>query len=213
MGTVIQVLDYGSGNLFSIENALRGASDSINVKVSSRFESGKVDALVLPGVGSFSSAQEILSENKAEILEEVGSNKLPLLGICLGMQLLFEKSKEGPGEGLSIFKGGVERFTKPKNGTLKIPHMGWNTVEVGSKSKFCSGLAPTEWAYFVHSYFPLPKDKAIVRAWTSYGRRRFASIVEQGNVFGTQFHPEKSQAFGRKLISNFARLAEARAKK
>ncbi len=200
----IQILDYGSGNLFSIENALK-QSDSIEVQVSSELTES-VDGLVLPGVGSFSSAQKILTRNKDRILDAVKSRKLPLLGICLGMQLLFEESEEGTGEGLKLFKGRVKRFS-PKEESMKIPHMGWNTINLDSSdSTFCKGLRSGEWTYYVHSYFPVPEDAKVVRAWTQYGSERFASIVESENILGTQFHPEKSQATGAKLISNFVSL-------
>src|SRR5487761_56957 len=205
--TKIQILDYGSGNLFSIENALKRSSGAIEVKVSSKFRSRSADGLILPGVGSFSSAQKILSENKKAILEDVRSRKLPLLGICLGMQLLFEESEEGPGDGLKLFKGKVRRFRAVDS--LKIPHMGWNTFHPASSgSNFCKGLRMKEWAYYVHSYFPAPQDGRIVKAWTRYGNEKFPAIIESGRVFGTQFHPEKSQASGAKLISNFVSICE-----
>lgn len=206
--TKIQILDYGSGNLFSIENAIKNSSGSIEVEISSKFRSNAVDGLVLPGVGSFSSAQKVLSENKNAILEDVMSRKLPLLGICLGMQLLFEESEEGPGEGLKFFKGKVRRF-RAVDSSQKIPHMGWNTLYLNSSnSKFCKGLQNEEWAYYVHSYFPTPEDGRIIKAWTEYGAERFPAIVENESVFGTQFHPEKSQRSGAKLISNFISSCE-----
>ncbi len=205
--TKIQILDYGSGNLFSIENAIKKSSESVEVEVSSKFTSNTVDGLVLPGVGSFSSAQKILSENKSAILQDVRSQRLPLLGICLGMQLLFEESEEGPGEGLKLFKGKVRRFRASEG--LKIPHMGWNTINLSSSSSgLCEGLGMKEWAYYVHSYFPEVEDGNIVKGWTTYGSEKFASIIERKNVFGTQFHPEKSQTSGAKLISNFVSICE-----
>lgn len=204
---LIQILDYGSGNLFSIRDALSRLSSNIRVKISSSYQEGKVHGLVLPGVGSFTSAQGVLSTHREMMLEDVRTKKMPLLGICLGMQLMFEKSEEGPGDGLGLFKGQVVRF-KPEQG-LKVPHMGWNTVSLskakGLNSAFCKGLKGEEWAYFVHSYYPVPEQVGIVSAWTRYGDQRFPSIIEKWNVFGTQFHPEKSSRAGFKLISNFAR--------
>jgi len=201
MAALIQVLDYGSGNLFSIKDALGRVSPDVKVKVSSRYRGG-VDGLVLPGVGSFSSAQKILGENKETILGDAREKKMPLLGICLGMQLMFDKSEEGKGKGLSLFKGKVVKFRSEPN--LKVPHMGWNTLKLTrSKSTFCQGLTSEEWVYFVHSFYPSPQDEAIVRAWTTYGSQRFPAIIESGNVFGTQFHPEKSSKTGFRLIRNF----------
>jgi imidazole glycerol-phosphate synthase subunit HisH len=208
-----QILDYGSGNLFSIANALKRASPDLKVKLSSSYKRGSVDGLVLPGVGSFPSAQKILGENRERILADVSANRIALLGVCLGMQLMFDSSEEGEGVGLGIFRGNVVRF-KSRPG-LKVPHMGWNTVSLSSSaddSKLCRGLSDGEWAYFVHSFFPLPKKRSIVRAWTEYGGRRFASIVEEKNVFGTQFHPEKSHAAGAKLLKNFVRAVKKKSK-
>jgi glutamine amidotransferase len=202
----IQILDYGSGNLFSIQNSIERASKGkVKVIVRSDFQE-IIDGLILPGVGSFSSAQRILEQNKEQIVGAIKDSSLPLLGICLGMQLLFEKSEEGHGIGLTFFKGNVERF--PKDPKTKIPHMGWNTFRLArgttkAASKFCKGLAQESWAYYVHSYFPKPKDSSVVKAWTKYGKNEFPAIIERQNIFGTQFHPEKSSTTGLKLISNF----------
>ena len=203
MCALVQVLDYGSGNLFSIKDGLSRISPNLKVKISSAYASGKCDGIVLPGVGSFTSAQKILGLNKKAILQDVKEG-MPLLGICLGMQLLFEKSEEGSGLGLSIFRGDVIRF-KPERG-LKVPHMGWNTVNLVSESRssICKNLSKKEWAYFVHSYYPVPKDMSTIRALTKYGKQEFPSIIEDENVFATQFHPEKSSKAGLKLIKNFA---------
>ena len=204
MTALVQVLDYGSGNLFSIKDALGRISPDIKVKISSKYRKGRADGLVLPGVGSFSSAQRVLGENKDAILEDVITNGMPLLGVCLGMQLMFERSEEGQGKGLTLFKGKVVKFRPEPN--LKVPHMGWNTLKLTKpKSAFCNGLSGEEWVYFVHSFYPSPQDESIVRAWTTYGSQRFPAIIERKNVFGTQFHPEKSSKAGFRLISNFAR--------
>jgi glutamine amidotransferase len=202
----IQILDYGSGNLFSIQNSIERASKGkVKAIVRSNFQETN-DGLILPGVGSFSFAQRILEQNREQIIGAIKDSSLPLLGICLGMQLLFEKSEEGPGNGLNLFKGNVERFRE--DAKTKVPHIGWNTFRlVGGKtkasSKFCKGLAEESWAYYVHSYFPKPKDDSVVKAWTKYGKNEFPAIIERENIFGTQFHPEKSGAAGLKLISNF----------
>lgn len=205
--SLIQILDYGSGNLFSIKDALSRVSKKYRVVVSSKYREGVVDALVLPGVGSFTSAQNVLGKHRESILSDV-KNGMPLLGICLGMQLMFEQSEEGTGEGLSIFKGKVVKFKAKKD--LKIPHMGWNTFTLTDDSKFCKGLSKSEWVYYVHSYFPVPKDESIVKAWTGYGEQDFPAIVAKGNVFGTQFHPEKSSKAGAKLVNNFASIVSSK---
>jgi glutamine amidotransferase len=203
MVALIQILDYGSGNLFSIKDAMSRVSSKIKVKVSARYMARTADGLVLPGVGSFSSAQKILGENRAAILDDIKERKLPMLGICLGMQLMFESSEEGPGEGLSIFKGKIVKFAREQS--LKVPHMGWNTLRLSrSQTPFCRGLRKEEWVYYVHSYYPSPVDSSIVRAWTTYGNQRFPAIIARGNVSGTQFHPEKSSKTGFKLVKNFA---------
>ena len=156
----------------------------------------------MPGVGSFQSAQKILSSNSEAILEDIQDRKMPVLGVCLGMQLMFEKSEEGDGTGLSLFKGGVIRL--PKEPNLKIPHMGWNRLELEDpRTEFTSSLSPGEWAYFVHSFYPKPRDTKYVKAWTQYGKQRFPSIIQKENIFGTQFHPEKSSKTGFRLLSSF----------
>ena len=195
------MLDYGSGNLFSISSALRKISSDIVVKISSVYKPGTTDGLVLPGVGSFTSGQKILRANKSAILHDIEARRTSVLGICLGMQLLFESSEEGEGTGLGIFKGNVVKFAN--DASLKVPHMGWNTINLTKESRLCKGVRDDEWVYFVHSFYPIPNDNSIVKAWTKYGKQRFASVVEQKNIFGTQFHPEKSQATGVKLLSNY----------
>ncbi len=207
MPAVVQILDYGSGNLFSIKDALSRVSKKISVKVSSRYKEDSIDALVLPGVGSFTSAQKVLGKHRDSILSDVKYG-MPLLGVCLGMQLLFEQSEEGSGDGLGIFKGNVVKFRPEKD--LKVPHMGWNTLSLTDGSKFCKGLSKSEWVYYVHSYFPQPKDESIVKAWTGYGRQKFPAIIAKGNVFGTQFHPEKSSKAGSVLVTNFAGIVSSR---
>ncbi len=203
MTAQIQVLDYGSGNLFSIKDALSRISPNIKVRVSSHYRKESADGLVLPGVGSFSSAQKILGENREAILEDVQENGMPLLGICLGMQLMFERSQEGKGTGLELFKGKVVKFNPEHN--LKIPQMGWNTLDISAESNLCRGLPKRNWVYFVHSFYPSPEDEGIIRAWTTYGSQRFPSVIEEKNVFGTQFHPEKSSNAGFRMITNYAK--------
>lgn len=211
----IQILDYGSGNLFSIKNSLERLSKlrdlaNVDVAIDSRYPpaEGTPDALILPGVGSFSSAQRVLGENREPILCDVRERRLPILGICLGMQLLFESSEEGAGEGLKLLRGRVRRLS-PAAG-CKVPHMGWNTISPSREAppseeprRLTEGLCASEWVYYVHSYFPEPEDLGVVEAWSEYAGTRFPAIVSHGNVFGTQFHPEKSHDCGARILSNF----------
>jgi glutamine amidotransferase len=203
----IQILDYGSGNLFSIKRSLNRASPKLRVRISSEYKKGKVDALILPGVGSFPSAQKLLGKSRKAILTDISEKRMPILGICLGMQLMFEKSEEGKGNGLSLFPGNVKRF-QPFPG-VKVPHMGWDQVNVEAqaivKSEYCRGLAAGGWGYFAHSFYPEHVAAPFTNALTEYANQRFASIIQKENIVGTQFHPEKSGDFGFQIISNFAR--------
>ncbi len=192
----VAVIDYGVGNLFSMVNALR--KTGLEVEVVKDYTSIKAaDALVQPGVGNFGAAAEHLAPFADSIKEAVQSG-VPLLGSCLGMHLLLEWSKESPGDGLSLIKGGVEDFDVG----LKVPHMGWNTVNAARESPLLEGV-DGEYFYFVHSYYPVPVDPVDSLATTVYGVE-FTSVVERGNVYGCQFHPEKSGQAGARLLSNFA---------
>ena len=196
--TRVSVIDYGVGNLFSMKNALeRAGLDAEIVKTPVGVKGA--DGIILPGVGNFGAASELLSPLADPIWEAV-TNGTPILGSCLGMQLLFEGSEEAEGDGLGLLKGWIRVF----KGDLKVPHMGWNTAVATRESHLLDGLqAP--YFYFVHSYYPDPKDPADSLAVTGYGVE-FTSIVERGNVYGCQFHPEKSGKAGAKLLFNFAGL-------
>jgi glutamine amidotransferase len=193
------VIDYGVGNLFSMSNALRKAGLGVMIVEEPMGLKGS-EAVVLPGVGAFGAAAANL-EPFREALEEAVEGGTPLLGSCLGMQLLFERSEESPGDGLGLLPGEVKRFT----GDVKTPHMGWNTVEPLRDSPLLEGVEPGSYFYFVHSYYPEPADPRDTLASTCYGGE-FASIVERGTVYGTQFHPEKSGKTGARLLANFAGL-------
>lgn len=189
----IAVFNYGAGNLFSIQAALR--KEQVEPKLTKGVsEIRDVDAILLPGVGSFTQATKTLPMK--QIRDAANSGK-PLLGICLGLQLFFGRSVEGPGQGLSLLKGRVERLPS----TVKVPQMGWNTLEIRKSNELSEGLPEEPWVYFVHSFYP-ETSGPWVTATSDYGVE-FASLVAWKNVFGTQFHPEKSGKTGRTILRNF----------
>lgn len=196
--TKVSIIDYGAGNLFSMRNALLKTGVQVEI-VSNKYEVSSSDCLVLPGVGNFGAAAKRLQPIANAIKESV-DNGTPILGSCLGMQLMFEESEEDEGEGLGLFEGVVKGF----RGGLKIPHMGWNTLVARRVSPLLDGIPDGSYFYFVHSYYPDPINEEDILAVTCYGDK-FASIVERGNIFGCQFHPEKSGKLGALLLSNFIR--------
>lgn len=200
---MITIIDYGMGNLRSVQKAFELFYSK--VRISSLFEDILAsDKVVLPGVGAFDKAMDEL--RKRSLLDAVADtiNKgIPFLGICLGLQLLFTESEEGGAiEGLNILKGRVRRFDSVAG--LKIPHMGWNRIETKSRQTtgIMDGITDGSYMYFVHSYYVEPEDKAIVLCETDYGTA-FASGIHKDNIYGFQFHPEKSQKQGLKIIKNF----------
>ncbi len=200
---MIAIVDYGMGNLRSVQKAFErnGAKAKIT---SSPDDIRKADKLVLPGVGAFDCAMHELKKRKlVKPIKDKIKSGAPYLGLCLGLQLLFESSQEGGAKkGLGIIPGTVKRF----RGDMKIPHMGWNTVEL--KKKNCplfKGLKDKDYFYFVHSYYAVPKESGWILATTRYGVN-FCSAIWKDNIFATQFHPEKSQASGLKIIRNFINL-------
>jgi glutamine amidotransferase len=192
------IFDYGVGNLLSLKTALEKAGLTVTIGTSSA-DLKDADAIALPGVGSFTAALERLDKVK-ETLQTKVKEGTPLLGICLGLQLFFESSEEGPGDGLSLFKGTVKQLPN----TVKVPHMGWNTLSIVKPTPLFDGIADGTYVYFVHSLYPQPKDPSIVTAKTEYGTT-FTSAVNQKNIYGTQFHPEKSGDVGLKMLKNFAK--------
>lgn len=211
---MIIIIDYGTGNLRSVEKAFLKLGFDARVTQSSP-EVEKASALVVPGVGSFPSAMKSLKKFGFDklIIEHIKKGK-PYLGICLGMQILFSRSDEGEGaDGLSIFEGNVVRF--PDN--LKVPHIGWNTIKsdrpklcLGTpnpKSEILEGIPDKSFFYFVHSYYVVPDDKDIILTTTEYGIE-FVSGVAKENIFAFQFHPEKSQKLGLKILENFGEICE-----
>lgn len=202
---MIAIVDYGMGNIHSVQKALEllGAEAIVTNKPEDIRSCVKA---VLPGVGAFKDALCELEKQDliAPIVEHI-KNKKPFLGICLGMQLLFEESEEAKGaQGLGVFKGKVKRFKEKKG--LPVPHMGWNQLKkTGAACPLLEGLPDNAYVYFCHSYYPEVKNKAVVGATTDYGVG-FASLVWQDSAYGAQFHPEKSQGAGLKILENFVKL-------
>jgi imidazole glycerol-phosphate synthase subunit HisH len=191
------IFDYGVGNLLSLKTALEKVGLTATIGTSAK-ELAKADAIALPGVGSFTAAASKLDSVK-ETLQTKVKEGTPLLGICLGLQLFFEASEEGPGEGLAFFKG--KNMQLPS--TVKVPHMGWNTLSIVRQNELFEGVAEGTYVYFVHSLYPVPEDKSIVCTKTEYGTT-FTSAIACKNIYGTQFHPEKSGDIGLKILRNFA---------
>ncbi len=190
------IIDYKVGNIFSINQAL--IQTGFQTKITADLEEIKnTDAIILPGVGNFGAASRNLKP-LASYIKKAVERGTPLLGSCLGMQLLFERSEEGEGNGLSLLNGGVVRFSN----NMKTPHMGWNTIKTVKNCEVLKGL-DGEYMYFVHSYYAKPEDREDIAAVTDYGIE-FTSMVIRENIYGTQFHPEKSGAAGFRLLENFA---------
>jgi imidazole glycerol-phosphate synthase subunit HisH len=195
----VAIFDYGAGNLFSLKAALlrNGAQNVLIIHDMNGLD--KFDGLVLPGVGNFDPAVKSIEPYKERFSKSM-EDFMPILGICLGMEMLFSDSEEGTREGLKILDGKVIMLPKKK---VKVPHMGWNNVEITKKeSKLIQGIKDGSWAYFVHSYLIAPTNNNIVTATSEYGIN-IPAVVEEGNLFGTQFHPEKSGELGAIIIKNF----------
>ena len=195
------IIDYDAGNIKSVEKALLFLGENACVTREKEKILG-ADKVILPGVGSFGRAMEkIRSYGLEDVIKETIDKGTPFLGICLGLQLLFERSEESPGaEGLGILKGEILRI--PDTPGLKIPHMGWNSLEFRNNGRLFAGLPQESYVYFVHSYYLKAADEGIVTAVTEYGTQIHAS-VEQDNIFACQFHPEKSSDVGIRILQNF----------
>ena len=199
---MIAIIDYGAGNLHSVKNAL----DFLNAESIVTGDSETIlnaDKVILPGVGAFGDAMKCLEKSGlVETVKAVAKSGKPLLGICLGLHLMFEESDETPGvKGLGIFKGKIVKI--PEKDGLKIPHMGWNSITVNSRILKNIGSEP--YVYFVHSYYVNAEDESIISAYTEYGQK-LDIAVEKDNVFATQFHPEKSGETGMTILKNFIAL-------
>ncbi len=206
---MIALIDYGAGNIKSVEKALQMLGEEVLLTGDGE-KIKKADGVILPGVGAFGHAMENLRRRELiPVIEEVVKKQTPFLGICLGLQLLFERSEESPGvKGLGILKGEIRKI--PPKAELKIPHMGWNSLELKNDGRLFRGIEPKPYVYFVHSYYLKAADEKIVKATTDYSTRIDAS-VEQGNVFACQFHPEKSSDTGLKMLKNFADIVRGEA--
>jgi imidazole glycerol-phosphate synthase subunit HisH len=202
---VIAVVDYGIGNLRSAEKALQHVGADARLTTDARAIDA-ADAVVLPGVGAFGACMHALRESGLEAATKAAATDgRPFLGICIGMQMLFDGSDESPAvDGLGIVPGRVTRLPD----TVRLPQMGWNTLDVAADSKCCANLPDPAWLYFVHTFAPEPCDNGVVAAWSDYGRR-FPAAIETERVWATQFHPEKSGAIGLQLLRNFVEAAAA----
>ena len=199
---MIAIVDYGMGNLFSVKKALErvGASATIT---DSPDVIRKAQKIVLPGVGAFGDAMnELRRRSLVEPILEAMASGIPFLGICLGLQVLFEKSEESPGiEGLGVLRGEVKRFVTD----MKVPHMGWNQIRIKRRAPIYEGITDGAYVYFVHSYYVVPTNAEDIATTTDYSVE-FTSSVWRKNLYAMQFHPEKSQLVGLKILRNFAHL-------
>ena len=194
--TSVAIFDYGAGNIFSLKNSLEKVGATVDVITT--FDNPNVySGLLLPGVGNFDPAMNsVRNYSKTEFRDYVGS--MPVLGICLGMEMFFEKSEEGKEKGLDVIDGEV--IILPSS--MKVPHMGWNDLEIKKPGKILEGVKDGSWAYFVHSYRVKPKSDDVITAESDYGIK-VPAVVEHENFFGTQFHPEKSSTVGKIMLENF----------
>lgn len=196
----VAIVDYGMGNLRSVSKACERLGATTNIVDTPEGLDG-AERLIVPGVGAFGDAmQELHRRGLVEAIRRFARSGRPLLGICLGLQIFFESSEEAPGvEGLSLLPGTVQRF---RSDSLKIPHMGWNRLDVRPSSRLLRELGCEPFVYFVHSYYVIPEDDSVIAATADYGAP-FVAAVERGALFGVQFHPEKSQQTGLEILRRF----------
>jgi len=201
---MIAIIDYDAGNLKSVEKALVSLGEE-TIITRNFSEILGADKVILPGVGAFGDAMAQLKKYELDkVVHEIAAKETPLLGICLGLQLMFESSEETPGvEGLHLLDGHIHRI--PDAEGIKIPHIGWNSLEFPKESRLFKGIAEQSYVYFVHSYYLKAADEGIVAATTEYSTHIHAA-VESGNIFACQFHPEKSSTVGLQILKNFASL-------
>ena len=201
---MIAIIDYDAGNIKSVEKALKTLGQDV-VITRDADTILNADKVILPGVGAFGDAMGKLHDyGLVDVIHKVVEKKIPFLGICLGLQLMFDSSEETPGvEGLGLLKGKVVKI--PDNGELKIPHMGWNSLHFQNHGRLFANLSQDSYVYFVHSYYLQAEDESIVKATTEYSTCIHAS-VEKDNVFACQFHPEKSSEVGLTILKNFCEI-------
>ncbi|HEU4468334.1 MAG: imidazole glycerol phosphate synthase subunit HisH [Nitrososphaerota archaeon] len=202
--TKIAIFDFGAGNLFNLHQSLLGnGAHSVDIIRSLR-ELENYDGLVLPGVGNFDSAISSMQKDSG-LLNAAVDKGMPILGICLGLEMLFDKSEEGILEGLKVLDGDVLMLPRMK---VKVPHIGWNNLRiVNTGSNLLKGIPQDSWVYFVHSYHIEPQDDKLIAAVTEYGSK-LPVVIERSNLFGTQFHPEKSGKIGAQIMKNFVNICE-----
>ena len=193
----LAIFDYGAGNIFSLKNSFQKTGAQVDV-ITNFDKPNDYSGLLLPGVGNFDPAIKSIVTLSKNNFKDFVSNSTPVLGICLGMEMFFEKSEEGEEKGLDVMSGEV--IVLPSS--MKVPHMGWNDLEIKKPGKILEGVPNGSWVYFVHSYRAKPQSEKIITAESDYGIK-VPAVVEQGNFFGTQFHPEKSGAVGKIMINNF----------
>ena len=205
---MIAMIDYDAGNIKSVEKALLYLEQDVVITRDADVLLA-ADGVILPGVGSFGDAMDKLHRyGLVDVIHQIVDKGTPLLGICLGLQLLFESSEETPGvEGLHILDGKIVRI--PAENGLKVPHIGWNNLKYPNKGRLFEGIPEDSYVYFVHSYYLQATDESIVKATTEYGVNIHAS-VEKDNVFACQFHPEKSSDVGMQILRNFIKVTEER---
>jgi len=202
--TKIAIFDFGAGNLFNLhQSLLRNGAHTVDI-VRTLNELENYDGLVLPGVGNFDSAISSIQKDSISLNAAVDSG-MPILGICLGLEMLFNKSEEGILDGLKVLDGDVLMLPKTK---VKVPHIGWNNLRiVKTESNLLKGIPQDSWVYFVHSYHIEPKDENLIAAITDYGST-LPVVIERSNLLGTQFHPEKSGKIGAQIMKNFVNICE-----
>lgn len=198
----VAIFDYGAGNIFSLKVALEKLDANVDV-ITSFDNVNNYDGLLLPGVGNFDPAIRSIRDYSSVQFQDYVKDKTPVLGICLGMEMFFEKSEEGKEKGLSVMDGEVVILPDK----FKIPHMGWNSLKILRQNPLLDGVPDSSWVYFVHSYRVKPKDQNVIVADADYGIE-VPAVVNKANLFGTQFHPEKSGKVGSLMLSNFLRVCK-----